>query len=51
MGLMKLVCVIADKKLPVKKSDLIINMARVCDAIDSSGDEMVLMTRDLLCTD
>jgi GGDEF domain-containing protein len=51
IGLMKLVCVIADRKLPVKKSDLIINMARVCDAMDSSDDEMVVMTRDMLCTD
>jgi len=50
IGLMKLVCVVADKKLPVKKSDLIINMARVCDAIESSGDEMVMITKDLLCT-
>jgi GGDEF domain-containing protein len=51
IGLMKLVCVVADKKLPVKKSDLIINMARVCDAIESTDDEMVIMTRDMLCAD
>lgn len=50
IGLMKLVCVVADKKLPVKKSDLIINMARVCDAIENTDDEVVMMTRDLLCT-
>jgi GGDEF domain-containing protein len=51
MGLMKLVCVIADKKLPVRKSDLVINMARVCDAIERTDDEMVIMTKDMLCTD
>lgn len=51
MGLMKLVCVVADKKLPVRKSDLVINMARVCDAIECTDDEMVIMTRDMLCTD
>ena len=51
IGLMKLVCVVADKKLPVKKSDLVINMARICDAIESTGDEMVIMTTDMLCTD
>jgi len=50
IGLMKLVCVVADKKLPVKKSDLVINMARVCEAIEGTDDEMVIMTRDLLCT-
>ncbi len=51
IGLMKLVCVVADKKLPVKKSDLVINMARVCDTIESTDNEMVIMTRDMLCTD
>jgi GGDEF domain-containing protein len=51
IGLMKLVCVVADKKLPVKKSDLIINMARVCDALESTDDEMAIMTKDMLCTD
>lgn len=51
IGLMKLVCVVADNKLPVKKSDLILNMARVCDALEGTDDDMVLMTRDMLCTD
>ncbi|MDP2157839.1 MAG: hypothetical protein Q8K68_09055 [Nitrospirota bacterium] len=51
IGLMKLVCVIADKKLPVKKSDLVINMGRVCDALESSGDELVILTKDMLCAD
>ncbi len=51
IGLMKLVSVVADNKLPVKKSDLIINMARVCDALESTDDDMVLMTRDMLCND
>lgn len=48
IGLMKLACVVADKKLPVKKSDLIINMARVCDALEGNDDEMVVMTKDML---
>jgi len=51
IGLMKLVCVVADKKLPVKKSDLVLNMARVCDTIEGTDDEMVMMTKDMLCTD
>jgi len=51
IGLMKLVCVIADNKLPIKKSDLVINMARVCDALESTDDDMVFMTKDMLCTD
>ena len=51
IGLMKLICVVADKKLPIKKSDLVINMARVCDAIECTDDDMVVMTKDMLCTD
>lgn len=51
IGLMKLVYVIADKKLPVRKSDLVINMARVCDALETTDDEMAVMTKDMLCTD
>jgi GGDEF domain-containing protein len=50
IGLMKLVCVVADKKLPVSKSDLIISMARICDAVARTDDEMIVMTRDMLCT-
>ena len=51
IGLMKLVSVVADNKLPVKKSDLVINMARVCDALECTDDSMVFMTRDMLCND
>lgn len=51
IGLMRLVSVIADKKLPVAKSDLIINMARVCDSLENTDDDMIFMTEDLLCTD
>jgi GGDEF domain-containing protein len=51
MGLMKLVYVIADRKLPVKGSDLILNMAKACDALEGSDDDMVFMTKEMLCTD
>jgi hypothetical protein len=45
-GLMKLIAVIAEKRLQVKKSDLIRNMARMCDAIEGTEDEMVIMSND-----
>jgi hypothetical protein len=51
MGLMKLVYVIAARKLPVKGSDLILNMAKACDALEGSDDDMVFMTKEMLCTD
>jgi GGDEF domain-containing protein len=48
-GLMRLIYVVADTRLQVKKSELILNMARICDALENSDDDMVVMTRDLLC--
>ena len=51
VGLMKLISVVADKKLPIAKSDLVINMARVCDAMEGRDDELVIMTKDMLRTD
>ena len=49
IGLMKLVCVIADKKLPVRRGDLILNMARLCDALEDSGEDMLIMKKDMIC--
>ncbi len=51
IGLMHLIAVIADRKLPVKRGDLILNMARVCDALENSDDDMIFMTRDMICRD
>jgi hypothetical protein len=51
VGLMKLVSVVADKRLPVKRGDLILNMARVCDALEGSGEDMMIMNKDMICTD
>ena len=51
VGLMKLVSVVAEKKLPVKRGDLILNMARVCDALEGSGEDMMIMNKDMICTD
>ena len=51
VGLMKLVSVVADKRLPVRRGDLILNMARVCDALEGSGEDMMIMNKDMICTD
>ena len=51
IGLMKLVSVVADRKLPVKRGDLILNMARVCDALEGSGEDMMIMNKDMICRD
>ncbi len=50
-GLMKLVAVVADKKLRVKKSHLIRNMGRICEAIEGSEDEIVVINNDMILRD
>ncbi len=51
IGLMKLVYVIADKKLSVERGDLILNMAGICDAVEGSGEDMMVLNQDMICTD
>ena len=48
IGLMKLIAVVADKKLRVKRSDLLMNMARNCDALEGSEDDIVVMKNDMI---
>jgi GGDEF domain-containing protein len=47
IGLMKLVSVIVDKKPPVEKKNLFQCMGRVCEAMESEGDDITVMTRDM----
>jgi GGDEF domain-containing protein len=47
IGLMKLVSVIADRKLPVEKKNLLHHMGRVCETMESGGDEIAVMTADM----
>jgi hypothetical protein len=49
--LMKLIAVVAERKLRVKKSHLIRNMARICEAIEGTEDDIVVMSNDMLITD
>ena len=50
-GLMKFVAVAADKKFRVNKGQLIRNMAKVCDAMEATENEVVVMTNDMLQRD
>jgi len=47
-GLLGLVNVIADRKLSVTKSDLVLNMARVCDALEKTDRNMVNITEEMI---
>jgi GGDEF domain-containing protein len=51
VGLMKFIAVVADKKLRVNKGQLIRNMARVCEAMAATENEVVVMTDDMLQRD
>ncbi len=51
VGLMKLVYVVADKKLSVERGDLILNMADICDAVEGSGEAMMVLNQDMICVD
>ena len=48
LGLMKFIAVVADKKLRVKRSRLILDMARICDALEEKEDEIVVMCNDMI---
>jgi hypothetical protein len=48
VGLMKLIAVVADRKLTEEKSQLILNMAKICDAIEGTGEEIVLMENSMV---
>jgi hypothetical protein len=51
IGLMKLVYVIADTKLSVERGDLILNMASICDAVEGAGEDMMVLSQDMICTE
>jgi len=50
-GLMKFIAVVADKKLRVNKGQLIRNMAGICDAMDVTENEVIVITDNMLQKD
>lgn len=50
-GLMKFIAVVADKKLLLKRSHLIRNMTRICDAVEGTEDEVIVMDNAMLQRD
>ena len=50
-GLMTLKAVIMDKKLRVKKHEVIRNMARICDSVEPAEDELAIMNNDMILRD
>lgn len=50
-GLMKLIAVVADNRVRVKRNHLIRNMARLCDAIEGTKDEIIVMRNNMILRD
>lgn len=51
VGLMKFIAVIADKKIQIRRSHLIQDMGRVCESLEGTDSDMILMTDDMVCRD
>ncbi len=51
LGLMKLIAVVVNRKLRVKRSRLILDMARICDAIEGTEEDIVFMSNDMILKD
>lgn len=49
IGLIRLVSVIADKKIRIEKANLIQDMGRVCEAMENTDDDIILMSGDMVC--
>ncbi|MFZ2196471.1 MAG: hypothetical protein WAV13_01970 [Thermodesulfovibrionales bacterium] len=48
LGLMKFVAVVVNSKLRLKRSSLIPDMARICDAIAGTEEDIVVMSNDMI---
>src|SRR3990172_2956054 len=49
VGLMRLITVIADNKVHTEKSRLIHDMGRVCEALETTDDDIVVMNNAMIC--
>ncbi|UCE80097.1 MAG: hypothetical protein JSV13_05575 [Nitrospiraceae bacterium] len=48
IGLVTLISVIADSELPTKRSHLIQDMGRICQRIEGTGEDIIVMTDDMI---
>ncbi len=51
VGLIKFIAVVTDKKLNVKRSHLIQEMGRVCEALEGTDEDLIIMTDNMVCRD
>jgi GGDEF domain-containing protein len=48
IGLMRLVTVIADKKLPVEKKNLLQKMGKACEAAETGGKDIIILADNMV---
>jgi len=48
-GLMRLIYVVSDRKMPLKKSDLVLRMAKECDALETSSERSTTLKETMFC--
>lgn len=48
IGLVTLISVIADSELPTKRSHLIQDMGRICQGIEGTDEDIIVMTNDMI---
>ena len=48
LGLMKFIAVVVNRKLRLKRSSLIPDMARICDALEGTEEDIVVMSNDMI---
>ena len=51
LGLMKFVAVVVNRKLRLKRNSLILDMARICDAITGTEEDIAVMSNDMISRD
>jgi GGDEF domain-containing protein len=51
LGLMKFVAVVVNRKLRLKRSRLILEMARMCDAIEGTEEDIAVMSNAMILRD
>jgi GGDEF domain-containing protein len=49
IGLIRLVSVVADSKLHTQKANLLQDMGKVCEAMERTTEDIIVMTDDMIC--
>ncbi len=51
LGLMKFIAVVVNRKLKVKRSRLILDMARICEGLEATEEDIIVVSNDMILRD